>query len=318
MRLRSLLTLTLVLAVAGVLYVVTRPEPEVAPRPKPPEYVWYFEMDELEYISIELPRTGQADTWTKHEDRLWYFDEPGEPRVDMYRWGGGIPLILSGPAAERPIERNATDERLEAFGFLPTPKMVLSLTKDDGEVIRIEVGDSTPDTHAYYVRRHESRSVYTVDATWYQVLERLLLQPPYPPPYIWGLRLDDFTGITISLPALGKTTTMTCGEAGRWHRGGTDVTSALARSFPLIPDAEKAQASIRENATASQLENYGLSEPVVTLEITGLHDKAVKVEMGKTAPDGRNVYIRLAGSSSVYQMEAARLSDLIELAFGSP
>jgi hypothetical protein len=33
-----------------------------------------------------------------------------EPKVNMKRWGGGIPLLLSGPGAERLITSEATDK----------------------------------------------------------------------------------------------------------------------------------------------------------------------------------------------------------------
>jgi len=121
-----------------------------------------------------------SEKFLKHEDRMWYFDDPPGPRADTERWGGGIPLILSGPATERPIVKGATDEELAVFGFTQ-PLMKLTLTKGDGEVVRIEVGDSVPDGHAYYIRQSDSNNVYIIDAIWYEVLERIVMEPPYPP-----------------------------------------------------------------------------------------------------------------------------------------
>jgi hypothetical protein len=59
-------------------------------------------------------------------------------------------------------------------------KMVLIL--QNGDTIDIEVGNRTIDGRAYYIRQLDSNAIYTVDHTWYEVLERLVLDPPHPEP----------------------------------------------------------------------------------------------------------------------------------------
>jgi hypothetical protein len=86
---------------------------------------------------------------------------------------------LSGPAAARSIAEQATNQELQIYG-LHDPAMRIDLTRDNGDTLLIDIGNSTPDRQAYYIRRADSRDVYTVDYTWYEVLERLVLDPPYP------------------------------------------------------------------------------------------------------------------------------------------
>lgn len=181
MRLRNILILIAVLGIATVVFVNTRPVVVPPPRPPPKEYVWLFEMQELTAITIELPRDGMKESFAKHEDRQFYFDDPPGPKVDPMRWGGGIPLLLSGPAAERPITKDASDEQLEIYGFTP-PLLVATLSRGEADTVIIEVGDPVPDGHAYYVRVSDSRNLYSVDASWFHVLARIVLDPPYPPP----------------------------------------------------------------------------------------------------------------------------------------
>jgi hypothetical protein len=57
--------------------------------------------------------------------------------------------------------------------------MEIALTLSDGRTVRIDVGDSTPNGHNYYVRAPETNAVATVDHTWYEVLANLVLDPPY-------------------------------------------------------------------------------------------------------------------------------------------
>ena len=180
MRLRTILILLVVLlALGGYFYFASRPEP--APEPEPQLYVWLIDMDEIQHIEIRLPSEGQSQAFMKEEDMTWHFDDPQKSAVDMQRWGGGIPLILSGPGTERVIAENATQEKLAEFG-LAQPQMELTLTLDSGETLNITVGDRTPDGRAFYIQAPGSNDVALVDYTWYDVLERLVKEPPYLPP----------------------------------------------------------------------------------------------------------------------------------------
>jgi len=180
LRPRNILILVAVLGIAIAVYFVTRPAEEPPPDSDPVERIWQLEMEELEHIRIELSNRDMEESFLKHDDRQWYFDDPPGPQVDPDRWGGGIPLILSNPAAERPITKDVTEEQLAIYG-LTLPSMKLTLTKEDEEVVNIEIGDAVPDGSAYYIRLADSNNVYLIDGTWYEVLERLVLEPPYPP-----------------------------------------------------------------------------------------------------------------------------------------
>ena len=179
MRLRNILILlAIVLALGGYFYFSSRPEP--APRPEPQLYVWLIEMDEIQHIEIRLPHEGKSQAFVKEEDRSWSFDDSQRSKVDMKRWGGGIPLLLSGPGTNRVISENTTQEKLAEFG-LAEPQMEITLTLDDGVILNIKVGDRTPDGYAFYVQAPGSNDVALVDYTWYGVLERLVKEPPYVP-----------------------------------------------------------------------------------------------------------------------------------------
>jgi len=179
-KLGTIIVMAVILVGLGVVYFITsRPEPPAPVEPR--YYVWDVEMDELKEMAISLPPKNMSETWIKHEDKYWYFDEPDGPKVDMKRWGGGVPLLLSGPGANRLLSRETTDEQIGIYG-LDDPDMRIDLVLENGESINIEVGDATLDRQNYYIRLAGSRNVYTVDYTWHDVLERLVLDPPYPKP----------------------------------------------------------------------------------------------------------------------------------------
>jgi len=183
LRLRSILILLVILLALGGYFYFSK-TPELPPKVEPRVFLWNIEMVDLQHIEIRLPREDRSEAFIKisQGDKFpWYFDDPQRSEVDVTRWGGGIPLLLSGPGAERVIARNATEEKLAEFG-LTQPQMEITLTLEDGDILNITVGDRTPDGNTFYVRVPNSNDVCLVDYTWYEVLERLVKEPPYAPP----------------------------------------------------------------------------------------------------------------------------------------
>jgi len=180
--------LVAILAVAGTTYYfVTRPKAPVQPTAK--HFVWNFDMDELQNVTFTLPKAGNGgltESFVKHPDnKEFYFDVVNGPEVDNLRWGGGIPILLSGPQANRMILPSATEAQLQQYGLDPAIKplnMDIKLTiLIGGTPVKYEVyvGDSNPDGSNYYVRLAGNTDVYTVDKSWYDVLADIITNPPY-------------------------------------------------------------------------------------------------------------------------------------------
>ncbi|MBI2847798.1 MAG: DUF4340 domain-containing protein [Chloroflexi bacterium] len=177
MRLRSILVLLFVLLlVGGYFYFTSVPKP--LPSEDPRQYVWLVEDVDIQRIEIQLTKEGKGQSFVLLPDRTWHFDDPQLSPVDMQRWGGGIPLLLSGPGADRVIEWDATPEQLAEFG-LAQPRMKIALTLKDESIIDVDVGDATPGGTAFYVRAPDTNAVATVDISWYDVISRLVTDPPY-------------------------------------------------------------------------------------------------------------------------------------------
>ncbi len=183
MRIRNILILLIILlALGGYFYFSNGSEPP--PQSEPRVFLWNIEMGEIQHIVIRLPREDKSEAFIKikEEDKFpWYFDDPQRSEVDVARWGGGIELLLTGPGAERVIAKNATEEKLTEFG-LTQPQMEITLTLEDGDILNIIIGDRTPDGDAFYIQDLHSNDVYLVYCGWYEVLERLVKEPPYAPP----------------------------------------------------------------------------------------------------------------------------------------
>ena len=178
--------LSILLVLGGVFYYLNIPKP-AAPVP-PKYYAWLVEMDSIQHIKISLFSENKSESFIKisEADKFpWYFDDPQRSDIDTKRWGGGIPLLLSGPGVDRIISRNTTPEKLTEFGLTPQPQMEIQLILTDNTTMNIMVGNSTPDRTKHYVLApNTNNDVATVDYTWYNEIARLVTQPPYatPPP----------------------------------------------------------------------------------------------------------------------------------------
>lgn len=179
MRLRNILILfAILLALGGYFYFFNKTEP-LPEKEEPRVFVWIVEIGEIERIEIRLPREDKSVAFVKvrHGTEFpWYFDDPQRSEVDTARWG--IEFLLKGPGAERIIAKNTTEEKLTEFG-LAQPQMELILTLEDKDILNIMIGDLTLDGDTYYVQAPGTNDVALVDYTWYQVLERMVKEPPY-------------------------------------------------------------------------------------------------------------------------------------------
>lgn len=175
MGLRSIGVMAAILAALAAVYVLAswRAEvPEDAPRPA----LWSAPVEDLVSVTIDFPAAGNNGAWVRGEDGDWYGAGTDGRKVDAQRWQG-VALLLSGPRAERLIAVRATPEQLASYGLLQ-PRMAVDLVLKGDRRIRVEVGDPTPGGSAFYVRRATSTDVHTVHQTWFEVLERLVVDPP--------------------------------------------------------------------------------------------------------------------------------------------
>ncbi len=180
MRLRGILILFACVVLMGGVFLVTR-RPSTEPSAPPRPFVWSVNMDDLRTVAISLAAEHQQQLWVKGEDGAWHFDRVDGPAVDEDRWGGGIPLLLSAGRADRLIAADATPKQLADYG-LASPAMQVELTLADARSIEIDVGDSTPDSGAYYVKLADSPDVYSLDESWKAIVENLVLKPPLADP----------------------------------------------------------------------------------------------------------------------------------------
>jgi hypothetical protein len=145
---------------------------------EPPD-AWTLKEEFIERIEVRLPRQDKKISFLRSAEGGWYFDDLQKRPVDVRRWGG-ILSLLTGPRSKRQIASKIEDTA--QFG-LTDPRMVIILgVRSSRRRLEVLVGDRTPNEEHDYVQLRDHEAIYLVDRSWAAVFERLVTDPPLPPP----------------------------------------------------------------------------------------------------------------------------------------
>jgi hypothetical protein len=137
--------------------------------------VWSLDPDSISSIDIRLPKLKKGAVFFKKDKDKWFIDDTDQAPVAPERWWG-IVLLLSGPQAKRLISDR--EEDVARYGF-SNPNIIVTLYADGPEkALEILIGDMTPDEKSIYAMLRSYRTVYLLDRTWNDTVERLVLDPP--------------------------------------------------------------------------------------------------------------------------------------------
>lgn len=139
---------------------------------------WLYQIDDGSIVRIEVSYQGQTVIYGKGSGTGdWYIEnEPAVP-VLQEKWQG-TPLLLSGPKVSRVLAE--TMENPASYGLEP-PLTRVRVTDLSGTVLEFHLGNATPDTKNQYARLAGHPALFAVPAEWANVVNRLAVEPPYPP-----------------------------------------------------------------------------------------------------------------------------------------
>lgn len=158
-------------------------------RAEQPPFFFTLSPDDLRNISIST-RDNNTAFHFREDERRWYFDDLDDVPTALYRWGG-ITQLLGGPRTQRELASEITDPAL--YG-LDDPSLTINVVLRDGTQLTVEMGDLTPDSSGNYMRQGGYDELYTVDASWGEVMTRLVDEPPIPEWY-FTMNPDEATEI---------------------------------------------------------------------------------------------------------------------------
>ena len=143
-----------------------------------PDNPWLYRIDEDDISHISVNHQGQTVDYDRKSGSYEWFIK-GDPDVPVHKpkWGG-TPLLLSGPRVSRVLNKAPDD--LAPYG-LQSPLTRIWVTDSSGNVVEFQLGDPTPDGENHYARLVGDPALFTLPASWAQVVNRLAVEPPYPP-----------------------------------------------------------------------------------------------------------------------------------------
>ncbi len=176
MNVRLSILLVAVLIIFGGTFLAVRltrtPEPT-------PERQWLYKVDDEDVIHIVVTHGGQTVSYDKKPGSEQWLIE-GDPPVPVVqtKWSG-TPLLLSGPQVSRVLA--LTIDNPASYGLEP-PLSRVEVTVRGGLKYEFHMGSPTPDGQNQYARLVGDPELFTLPEIWARVINKLAIEPPYPPP----------------------------------------------------------------------------------------------------------------------------------------
>lgn len=330
MNLRLLLVLVTVLAYVaiGATWFITNPTAEVAE--EEPPFFYTLAPQDLRNIRID---TGEAvSSWSLREDiNRWYFDDLDDIPADLFRWGG-ITQLLGGPRTQRVLAQEIDDVTL--YG-LDDPSAQFAVTLRDGSVVTLVLGDLTPDGVNNYARVEGFPQLVLVDSSWGRVLERLVIEPPYPEWYY------SLTGLPRELILFDNN------EVLRAYGYDRETDDWYICDIPLQTDPCTGSQLADGDALTAELEHFGnpeiigavalnlgedtefapygtiLESPYIAVRIENRNQQTNVIEVrrltmtiGDLTDEGENRYVVANETSDIIKVNAEWAERVLQLFYG--
>lgn len=171
------LTIVLVVILGVVLGILLlRPKSTGPATPQPPII---YTADEQAMNLIQVEAQGKRESFLKDSQGKWHIGNLAGVQVDPQRWGG-IPFLLSGPRSKRVITQSPTAADLQAYG-LDNPRIKVVLGFQTGDQFEVYLGAKTADQGSHYAQNKGFSTVYLIDASWGDVVQRLVTEVPIIP-----------------------------------------------------------------------------------------------------------------------------------------
>ena len=318
MNVRLTILLVVVVAIAGGAWAIIEFSGIVSRDAPPADRPWLYHIDEGDITYISVAHGGPPVEYRRDSGSLQWMilGQPDYP-VFPHRWGG-TPLLLSGPRVNRGLKETIDDPA--QYGLDP-PASVVQVADWAGNSYEIHIGNPTPDGANQYARLADDNALYTLPASWADVVNRLADDPPY------GRLFDLDPGIITAVQiTAGASTAVYYLEGSQWlvHPQSPPVdpetSSPASNEWPqwlttlAAPRIDQViEQQVRER-DAEKLAEYGLNHPAVRVVIARRNQSTIEFLLA-TAPN-ESYYARTINNNDerIYAIKKSRLPNIANLA----
>lgn len=319
MNVRLTILLVVVVAIAGGAWAVIEFSGIVSRGEAPADKPWLYHIDEGDITYISVAHGGPPVEYRRDAgSRQWMILGEPEYPVFAHRWGG-TPLLLSGPRVNRGLKETIGDPA--QYGLEP-PASVVRVADWAGNTVEFHMGSPTPDGANQYARLVGDNALYTLPASWADVVNRLADDPPY------GRLFDlDVGVITAVQVTAGQSTAVYYLDAGQWLAQPGPPPADPAASSPASDEwpqwlttlaapriDQVIEQQVRER-DEEKLAEYGLDNPAVRVVLARRGQSTIEFLLGNDAP-GDRYYARTVNNNDerIYAIKKSRLQGIADLA----
>jgi len=175
LNLRLLLVLLILVSLSSIVVTFIVTDQSIERVSGGPPFFYTIPETDIVRLDIDSP-TGVMAFELDEEEGYWIFAGDDMMPVDPQRWNG-ITTLLGGPRSQRELEASFGDPAL--YG-LETPDTSVTIGLKDGSLVRLFLGDETPDRSGNYAQIEGFSQLVLVSSAWGEVLNRLIADPPIP------------------------------------------------------------------------------------------------------------------------------------------
>ena len=261
--------------------------------------------------------TTLSFTVDPEKDRWIWADDPDFPLDER-----AVTELCSLAADMKPQQTLTPEDTMEAYQ-LDDPQIYLTLVDAGGTSTTFTFGKTTTAGTSYYALKNGDEStVYIYDGA---VVEKMSL-PIYSMmelPVLPALTGKTLVSITFDgeVPTVLTAQRAEGSDEATWRSGGANVTDSpavqgLLRELEMLTITRCVDYKPTEEAVAL----CGFEAPAAQLEIVYRTESGAEQSFSLTAGaqslDGSGRYVRLGGDSTIYEMTADSLTDLLAIAAG--
>lgn len=296
MKSKGLLFSAALLAVlGGVIFWSERQkesEEKKGPKDAPPK-ILSIPLDQMRTVQVQ--RIGKAQTTLIKSGDRWTMTAPSPFPLDEEAVNS-LTTALSSVESDRVVEENVSD--LMPYG-LANPYLQVTVTKADGKVEKLLVGDDVPTGGSTYVKTKDAPKLYTIagfvktslDKTAQDLRDRRLV-------------IFEQTKITrVQVQVKGQTVEFGKNAESNWQiikprplRADSTVVDELVRK---VKDA-KMDASLTPDDEKTQAKDFAAGQPVAVVivsDASGDHRLEIKKK-------GENAYAKGTSAEGAYKVNA--------------
>jgi hypothetical protein len=289
MNLRLLLVLiTLLSYVAiGVTWFITNPTEAITEKEPP----FFYTLAPQDIRTIQIMTGDLSTSWSlRPDENRWYFDDRENIPAALFRWGG-ITQLLGGPRTQRVLAQDIDD--LTKYG-LDNPSTEFAVTLRDESVVRLVLGNLTPDGGNNYARVVGFPQLVLVDATWGAVLGRLVTEPPLPEWYY------ELTGQAREIIMFDDN------EVVRAYGYDRDAKTWAICDLPLLEDPCTGVQSADYDLLETEIAHFGI--PAINGAVVLNLENDIEFETFGTTVNSPYIAVRVENKTATNVTEVTRLT----------